>query len=110
MPAEAVRAYLDELGEPRHDVQLDQARLRRLSVDAINALPDEELARAGRRAGRAGAGAPWRARPERGGGHGACDSRAAAGARWPSRRVRRWSGSPSCAHEWARRQGRSSAS
>jgi glutamyl/glutaminyl-tRNA synthetase len=45
LPPEAVRAYLDELGEPRHDVHLDESRLRRLSVDAINALPDEELAR-----------------------------------------------------------------
>jgi glutamyl/glutaminyl-tRNA synthetase len=43
-PAEAVRAYLDELGLPRHDVRFDPARLRRLSIDAIAALPDEELA------------------------------------------------------------------
>jgi glutamyl-tRNA synthetase len=45
-PAAAVRAYLDELGLPAHDVQLDLARLRRLAVDAIAALPDEELAAA----------------------------------------------------------------
>jgi glutamyl/glutaminyl-tRNA synthetase len=44
IPAEAVRAYLDELGLPRHDVHLDLARLRRLSVDALAALSDEELA------------------------------------------------------------------
>jgi glutamyl/glutaminyl-tRNA synthetase len=44
IPAEAVRAYLDELGLPRHDVHYDLARLRRLAVDAIAALPDEELA------------------------------------------------------------------
>jgi len=44
MPAEAVRAYLDELGIPRHDVHFDAARLRRLSVDAIAALTDDELA------------------------------------------------------------------
>jgi glutamyl/glutaminyl-tRNA synthetase len=44
LPAEAVRAYLEELGLPRHDVRLDQARLRRLAVDAIAALSDEELA------------------------------------------------------------------
>jgi len=44
-PAEAVRAYLDELELPRHDVHLDLARLRRLSTDAISSLPDEELAR-----------------------------------------------------------------
>jgi len=43
-PGEAVRAYLDELGLPRHDVHLDLARLRRLSVDALAALSDEELA------------------------------------------------------------------
>ena len=45
-PAAAVRAYLDELALPEHDVQLDLARLRRLAVDAIAALPDEELAAA----------------------------------------------------------------
>jgi glutamyl-tRNA synthetase len=45
-PAAAVRAYLDELGLPEHDVQLDLARLRRLAVDAIAAMPDEELAEA----------------------------------------------------------------
>jgi glutamyl/glutaminyl-tRNA synthetase len=43
-PGEAVRAYLDELGEPRHDVNLDLARLRRLSVDVLNELPADELA------------------------------------------------------------------
>jgi glutamyl/glutaminyl-tRNA synthetase len=44
IPAEAVRAYLDELGLPKHDVHLDLARLRRLSVDAIAALSDDDLA------------------------------------------------------------------
>ena len=43
-PAQAVRAYLDELGLPRHDVQLDMARLQRLAIDAIAAMSDEELA------------------------------------------------------------------
>jgi hypothetical protein len=43
-PAEAVRAYLEELGLPRHDVHLDLARLRRLSIEALAALSDEELA------------------------------------------------------------------
>ncbi len=43
-PASAVRAYLDELGLPEHDVQLDLSRLRRLAVDAIAAMPDDELA------------------------------------------------------------------
>ena len=45
-PAASVRAYLDELDLPEHDVQLDLARLRRLAVDAIAAMPDEELAAA----------------------------------------------------------------
>lgn len=43
LPAVAVRAYLDELGLPEHDVHLDLARLRRLTVDAIAAMPDEQL-------------------------------------------------------------------
>jgi hypothetical protein len=45
-PPAAVRAYLDELDLPEHDVRLDLARLRRLAVDAIAAMPDEELAAA----------------------------------------------------------------
>jgi hypothetical protein len=44
IPAEAVRAYLEELGLPRHDVHLDLPRLRRLSIEALAALTDEELA------------------------------------------------------------------
>jgi glutamyl-tRNA synthetase len=44
IPAEAARAYLDELGLPRHDVHLDLARVRRLSVEALAALGDEDLA------------------------------------------------------------------
>ena len=44
IPPEAVRAYLEELGLPRHDVHLDLARLRRLSIDALGALSDAELA------------------------------------------------------------------
>ncbi len=43
-PAEAVHAYLEELGLPRHDVQLDLARIRSLSVDVLSELSDEELA------------------------------------------------------------------
>jgi glutamyl-tRNA synthetase len=43
IPAAAVRAYLEELGLPRHDVHYDLPRLRRLAVDAIGALSDEEL-------------------------------------------------------------------
>lgn len=42
-PPQAVRAYLDELDLPEHDIQLDLARLRRLAVDAIGAMSDEEL-------------------------------------------------------------------
>src|SRR6187431_911577 len=45
-PAAAVRAYLDELGVPRHDVHYDLARIRRLAIDAIDAMPDDELAAA----------------------------------------------------------------
>lgn len=45
-PAQAVRAYLDELGLPEHDVSLDLSRLRRLAIDAISAMSDEELAEA----------------------------------------------------------------
>jgi glutamyl/glutaminyl-tRNA synthetase len=45
VPAEAVRAYLEELGLPRHDVHLDLPRIRRLATEAIQALPDAELAR-----------------------------------------------------------------
>ena len=47
-PPEAVRSYLDELGLPEHDVHLDLTRLRRLAVDAIAAMPDDELAAAAR--------------------------------------------------------------
>jgi glutamyl/glutaminyl-tRNA synthetase len=43
-PAGAVRAYLNELGVPRHDVSYDLARLRRLAIDAIGAMPDDDLA------------------------------------------------------------------
>src|SRR3990170_1376850 len=44
IPAEAVRAYLEELGLPQHDVHLDLSRLRRLAIEAIAALSDVELA------------------------------------------------------------------
>src|SRR5918995_1731349 len=44
IPAVAVRAYLEELGLPKHDVHLDLPRIRRLAVEAIGAMPDEELA------------------------------------------------------------------
>ena len=44
VPAEALRAYLEELGEPAHDVHVDEGRIGRLAIDAIGALSDEELA------------------------------------------------------------------
>jgi glutamyl-tRNA synthetase len=44
IPAEAVRTYLEELGLPRHDVHYDLARIRRLSVQAVEGMSDEELA------------------------------------------------------------------
>jgi glutamyl-tRNA synthetase len=44
IPAEAARAYLEELGLPRHDVHLDLARVRRLSTETLAALSDDELA------------------------------------------------------------------
>jgi glutamyl-tRNA synthetase len=44
IPPEAVRRYLEELGLPRGEVHFDEARLGRLAVEAIAALPDEELA------------------------------------------------------------------
>jgi glutamyl-tRNA synthetase len=43
IPAAAVRAYLEELGLPAHDVRYDLARLRRLSIEAIGAMDDAEL-------------------------------------------------------------------
>jgi tRNA synthetases class I (E and Q), catalytic domain/Anticodon binding domain len=44
IPPEAVRAYLEELGIPRHDVHFDLPRIRSLAVDVIANLPDDELA------------------------------------------------------------------
>jgi glutamyl/glutaminyl-tRNA synthetase len=46
IPAVAVRAYLEELGLPKHDVHYDLPRIRRLAIEAIEAMPDEELAEA----------------------------------------------------------------
>jgi glutamyl/glutaminyl-tRNA synthetase len=46
IPAEAVRHYLDELGIPKHDVHYDVPRIRRLAIEAIAAMRDEELAAA----------------------------------------------------------------
>ena len=44
IPGNAVRAYLDELGLPVHDVHFDLTRVRRLAIDAIAAMPDDALA------------------------------------------------------------------
>jgi hypothetical protein len=46
IPASALRAYLEELGLPTHDVRFDRARIGRLAIEAIAALPDDELAAA----------------------------------------------------------------
>ncbi len=45
IPGEAVRRLLEELGLPRGDVHFDEPRLRRLAVEALADLSDEELAR-----------------------------------------------------------------
>jgi glutamyl-tRNA synthetase len=44
IPGEAVRRYLEELGIPHHDVHYDLPRIRRLAIEAIEAMSDEELA------------------------------------------------------------------
>jgi glutamyl-tRNA synthetase len=44
IPAEAVRRYLEELGVPKHDVHYDLPRIRRLAIEAIGALSDDDLA------------------------------------------------------------------
>jgi hypothetical protein len=46
IPASALRAYLDELDRPVHDVHFDPARIGRLAIEAIAAMTDEELAAA----------------------------------------------------------------
>jgi glutamyl/glutaminyl-tRNA synthetase len=46
IPGPAVRRYLEELGVPQHDVHYDLARIRRLAIEAIEAMSDEELAAA----------------------------------------------------------------
>jgi len=45
IPGEAVRRYLEELGIPQHDVHYDLPRIRRLAIEAIEAMSDEELAK-----------------------------------------------------------------
>ncbi|MGN6798606.1 MAG: glutamate--tRNA ligase [Gaiellaceae bacterium] len=66
-PAEAVRAYLEELELPRHDVHLDLERIRSLSVDVLAQLDDEELA--------ARAGVPVEAAPLTRGAHDLVEAR-----------------------------------
>src|SRR6266498_4880086 len=46
IPGEAVRRYLEELGVPQHDVHYDLARIRRLAIEEIEAMSDEDLAAA----------------------------------------------------------------
>src|SRR3954447_10307120 len=69
-PAEAVRAYLEELDLPRHDVHLDLERVRSLSVDVLARFDDEELA--------ARAGVPVEAAPLMRGAHDLAEARAVA--------------------------------
>jgi hypothetical protein len=44
IPADAIRSYLDELGIPKHDVHYDLPRIRRLAIESIAAMSDDELA------------------------------------------------------------------
>jgi glutamyl-tRNA synthetase len=46
IPGVAVRRYLEELGLPQHDVHYDLPRIRRLAIEAIQSMSDEELAAA----------------------------------------------------------------
>jgi glutamyl-tRNA synthetase len=46
IPAAAVRRYLGELGLPKHDVHYDLPRIKRLAIEAIAEMPDDELAAA----------------------------------------------------------------
>ena len=46
IPGAAVRRYLEELGLPQHDVHYDLPRIRRLAIEAIESMGDEELATA----------------------------------------------------------------
>src|SRR4051794_19555838 len=71
-PAEAVRAYLEELDLPRHNVHLDLERIRSLSVDALAQLDDAELA--------ARIGVPVEAAPLARGAHDLVEARALAAA------------------------------
>lgn len=46
IPGAAARAYLEELDLPRHDVHFDLSRLRRLAIEAIEAMSDADLTEA----------------------------------------------------------------
>ncbi|MFL5951838.1 MAG: glutamate--tRNA ligase [Gaiellaceae bacterium] len=46
IPGPAVRRYLEELGLPQHDVHYDLPRIRRLAIEAIESMSDEDLAAA----------------------------------------------------------------
>ncbi len=46
IPGPAVRRYLEELGVPQHDVHYDLQRIRRLAIEAIERMSDDELAAA----------------------------------------------------------------
>jgi glutamyl/glutaminyl-tRNA synthetase len=46
IPGSAVRRYLEELGMPQHDVHYDLPRIRRLAIELIESMSDEELAAA----------------------------------------------------------------
>ncbi len=46
IPGVAVRRYLEKLGVPQHDVHYDLPRIRRLAIEAIESMSDEELAAA----------------------------------------------------------------
>jgi len=46
IPGEAIRRYLEELGVPQHDVHYDLPRIRRLAIESIESMGDEELAAA----------------------------------------------------------------
>ena len=76
-PAEAVRAYLEELGLPRHDVHLDLERVRSLSTEVLGALDDDELA--------ARAGVPVEAAPLLRGAHDLVEARRSPRACWNHR-------------------------
>src|SRR3954454_20651053 len=69
-PAEAVRAYLEELDLPPHDAHLDLDRVRSLSADVRGRFEDEELA--------ARAGVPVEAAPLMRGAHDLVEARAVA--------------------------------